>query len=268
MSRYGAHFAVPQIPAPVFIPANSGDIAPIDPTVQIGNAGTVAQPGEAVPTSVRITDNANGLQTANFTIIYNSQLLVLANQDVRPGTGLAGKGWSITENINNVAGIANISMSGQQALTGTPELLDLVFHVRSDAVAGTSPLAIITGSLNSGQLEMTAVDGSITVTPESAVAASVVDSATTSSLGIQSVQTAASLPSSFSTRLGYGPSLAPADAVATVLANVNFRASHPISVGPLESLLASHGSRKSSAGKLSNAWDAALTSLFGGRSNS
>jgi len=262
ISRYGAHLPVPQIPAPVFIPAAPGDIAPIDPTVQIGSATTLAQPGAAVPTSVRITDDAHGLQEANFTIIYNSQLLVLANQDVLPGAGLAGKGWSITENINNVAGIATISLSGQQALTGTPELLDLVFHVRSDAAAGTSPLDIISGSLNSGQLEMTAVDGSITVTPHSAVAGLAMQQPTvSSSLGSQSVQTAARLPWNLSTKPVYGPRFTPADAVASVLANGNFGASRPI-VGPLDSLLASHQSQ-SSAGKPRNAWDAALTSLFG-----
>jgi hypothetical protein len=47
-------------------------------------------------------------------------------------------------------------------LTARVGVLDLDFHVRADAPAGVSPLVIV-GSLNSDQLVMTSVNGSIIV---------------------------------------------------------------------------------------------------------
>ena len=140
VSQYAAHVSVPQIPAPGTLLAG---FAAIDPTVQIGSGNTVATPGQTVDTSVRITDDPHGLQAADFTISYDASLLSLSAQDVQLGKDLAGKGWSVVENIDGAAGIAYISMIGSQPLTaGTPQLLDLTFHVRSGAVAGTSPLDI------------------------------------------------------------------------------------------------------------------------------
>jgi hypothetical protein len=140
-------------------------IDPIDPTVEIGNPGTVAQAGATVDTSVRVTDNPHGLEVAQFTITYDPNLLVLTDHDVKAGKDLAGKDWTITEEVDQSAGVVYVSMAGAPLTVGTPELLNLEFHVRADASGGTSPLDIA-GSLNAGtvnELAMTPVDGSITV---------------------------------------------------------------------------------------------------------
>jgi hypothetical protein len=172
----GRQGAVLQIPAVEFVPSAPGDFASVDPTVQIGSAGTVAQPGDTVPTSVRITDDPQGLEAASLTISYDTQSLSLADQDVTLGQGLAGKGWVMSENVNDAAGTVSVSMSGQPLIGGTPELLDLAFHVRSDAAAGTAPLAIAGSLSGASPLGMTVVDGSIVVVaaaPQTVVAGTV-----------------------------------------------------------------------------------------------
>ena len=140
----------------------TGQFAAIDPTVAIGSVGMIAEPGDTVDAVVRVTDDPHGLQTADFTITYDTQLLNLSTQDVNLAVDTAKAGWSVAANVDNASGVIYVSMSGAPLTEGTPELLDLTFHVRADAPAGTSPLTI-SGLLNGGWLVMTPVAGSIVV---------------------------------------------------------------------------------------------------------
>ena len=175
MYQLDATYTVPQIPVPdnVYHPArgtsgwwidSSTTILPaaIDPTVAIGSVGMIAEPGDTVDAVVRVTDDPHGLQTADFTITYDTQLLNLSTQDVNLAVDTAKAGWSVAANVDNATGVIYVSMSGAPLTEGTPELLDLTFHVRADALAGTSPLTI-SGLLNGGLLAMTPVAGSIVV---------------------------------------------------------------------------------------------------------
>jgi hypothetical protein len=150
---------VPQIPTVAARPTVFGP----DPTVQIGNLGTLAQPGDRVSTGVRVTDNAAGLTTADFTISYDTSRLDLSDADVTLSPYLAGKGWNMVENANDAAGTVSLLLWGATPLpAGTPDLVGLAFQVPANAPIGTSPLHI-TGLLNDGGLVMTPVDGTVVV---------------------------------------------------------------------------------------------------------
>ena len=160
VSQKSVHRPVPQIPdVPMGLTLT---FATVDPTVQIGEVGMVAAPGGTVDAVVRVTNDPHQLQIVSFTISYDTDLLALGDQDVTLSRSLAGTGWSLAENVDGAAGVVYVSMYSATPLAGPQDLLDLAFHVRADATAGTAPLAI-TGSLNEGQLVMTSVNGSIVV---------------------------------------------------------------------------------------------------------
>jgi hypothetical protein len=156
-------------PGGIHIPYPVTNFAGVDPTVQIGDANMAANPGDTVHAIVRITDHPQGLDSANFTITYDTGLLSLSNADVTLGKSLVGKGWTLIKNVTG-SGVVYVTMYGSPLTAGTPELLDVAFHVRTDADGGTTILGI-TGLLNEGRLTMTPVNGSIVVAGAEPVAA-------------------------------------------------------------------------------------------------
>jgi hypothetical protein len=162
------------------------DASPPDPTVQIGNGATPinAAPGDTVNVAVTITDVAAGLQSADFTVSYNTSLLDLANADVALNSDLGTAGWGIARNVDDATGTALITIySGSSALpagTGAQNLLHLNFHVSSTASSGNAEIDL-SGHLNEGELAMTPVNGSIQVSAGAPVATGVSTTASTGS---------------------------------------------------------------------------------------
>ena len=254
------------VPYPVTV------FAGLDPTVQIGNVGALADPGDTVHAIVRITDNPQGLNSANFTISYDTRLLDLANADVTLGNSLAGKGWSLIKNVTG-SGVVYVSMYGSPLTEGTPELLDLAFHVRTDAGGGTSPLSI-SGTLNDGRLTMTPVNGSIIVAaaapaPEpsaptvAAFSVAAVDSVV-AELGsvaqpLPVVTSAPAVPSP-----GVDPQAVDLNILAAAMALQDAESGRAVAAA--DSLLSSGLPGKRASGLVA-AWDYALTDMYGAGGN-
>ncbi|MGA2060861.1 MAG: hypothetical protein ABSG67_10300, partial [Thermoguttaceae bacterium] len=141
----------------------------VDPTVQIGSQGAIANRGDTVPAVVRITDNAKDLLSADFTIAYDTSRLSLSDSDVTISPYLSSQGFLLTESLDNANSIVSVHLSSSTALTdGTPDLFTLAFHVQTDALAGTLPLTIVMNGtspsqLNHGSLELSPINGSIVV---------------------------------------------------------------------------------------------------------
>ncbi len=153
---------VPEIPSKGYPFGTMMIPAGVDPTVQIGEVGTIAQGGQTVATSVGITDNAAGVQSADFTVSYDTSRLELSDADVALSRYLAAQGWSMAEHVDQATGTVYVALLGKVLPAGTPDLLDLAFHVRDGAQPGTASLGVA-GTLNEGYLTMTPVDGSIIV---------------------------------------------------------------------------------------------------------
>jgi hypothetical protein len=137
--------------------------------VKIGDVGVVGVRGGVVPTTMRITDSAAGLESADLTILYNTTLLDLSDADVAMSTYLTGQNWSFVGTVNDASGYAQFTMytNGAPLTGGTPDLLTLTFHVPTLAPAGTSPLTIYTdynlSRLNEGHLPLTPANGSVVI---------------------------------------------------------------------------------------------------------
>jgi hypothetical protein len=159
-AQKGVFLDVPQIPDCGSPPAV---YATVDPTVQIGAKGMVAKPGDTVHAVMQIKDSSEGVLAGRFTVKYDTRLLDLSAADVRLSTYLSNLGWGMAKNVDDAKGTAWLTVYGTVPLpAGTPQLVDLAFHVPAKSAGGTSPLNL-TGALNGGQLIMTPVSGSITV---------------------------------------------------------------------------------------------------------
>ena len=99
-----------------------------DPTVEIGEAGTVAEGGETVSTAIRITDSAAGAD-GRFHHHLRRQPTGAPDADVTLSPYLAGQGWSMAEHVEQATGTVHVALLGNVLPAGTPELLDLTFHV-------------------------------------------------------------------------------------------------------------------------------------------
>ena len=124
-------------PAPSTGPPRLG-LAGIDPTIQIGSAGAVAQAGTTVNTPVSVVGDPEGLQSATLTVKYDPALLTLGHGDVTLGADTASDGWSLVDSVVQSAGVVYIQINGPALTSDSPQLLDLSFQVPSNAPAGTS----------------------------------------------------------------------------------------------------------------------------------
>ena len=108
-----------------------------------------------------------------FRVTYDTTKLDLTEGDVRLGSEASG--WQLTASVDDDAGLVDISAFSGTPLTGLdPELLVLDFSV-DEVATGTAAIDIDTvtttdqetplSRLNEGLLELTGVDGSVTVTP-------------------------------------------------------------------------------------------------------
>jgi hypothetical protein len=148
---------IPDLPA-----GNSPTLAApgIDPVVTIPT-GILAGPDSTVQAVVSVVGSA-GLKAFDFTVTYDTALLDLSNSDVHL-TGLTGSGWNLMANVMDNQGKAIVTVYTTTGLSAdSGDLLDLAFNVPTAPPSGTSALDL-EGQLNEGQLEMTAIDGSIVV---------------------------------------------------------------------------------------------------------
>ncbi len=153
----------------------------IDPTVGIPTL-VVGNRGQAVtlPVSVTVNTGNAGLLAADLNMTYPTGNISIGNSDVTIASDLtsAGSGgeqnWGLAVNVTNGL-IRTSAFSTGDPVTGTPQILNLQFHVSATAVAGVYPVHIITmptviggttipaSRLNEGQLTLSTSDGSIRV---------------------------------------------------------------------------------------------------------
>jgi hypothetical protein len=148
---------IPDLPASNFltpVPAGIDLVVKVPPGILVGPGGTAD--------AVVSIEGATGLKAFDLTMEYDTTLLDLTAGAVKL-TGLTGSGWCMVANIQDDQGKAIVAIWTTQPLSGdSGNLLDLAFHIPAAAVSGTSALDL-NGKLNEGQLEMTAVDGSVVV---------------------------------------------------------------------------------------------------------
>lgn len=148
----------------------------MDPTVAIP-LSVVANRGQAVNLPVSITDDADGLLSADLNITYAPGSLSVANSDATLSDFLRGQGWMLTTNADPSSGLIRTSANstGGPLPSGAAQLLNLQFHVGASAPAGIYPVHIVTtptvvggasvpaSRLNEGQLALSTIDGSLRV---------------------------------------------------------------------------------------------------------
>jgi hypothetical protein len=143
--------------------------AATDPTVKVGDVGVVGVRGGFVLTPVRVTDSAAGIESADITIVYDTNRLDLSDSDVTLSAYLTAQGWLMQAAAFDSSGYTKVTVytTGATLTAGTPDLFSLTFHIPESAPAGTSPVTIYTdfnlSRLNEGGLPLTAVNGSIVI---------------------------------------------------------------------------------------------------------
>jgi len=147
---------IPDLPSDLPAPVANGP----DPIVRMPTIAN-ARRGDTIVRPIT-SDDAAGLLAYELWIDYDTSVLDLADGDVQLPAGLTG--WSYDRVVNDAAGTVHVIAytSGDPLPTGQVNLLDVTYHVRSDAPAGTSALDL-EGELNEGGLVITPVDGSIAV---------------------------------------------------------------------------------------------------------
>ena len=87
-------------------------------TVQIGSGATavVADRGTSATLAVWIMDSAQGLQSADLTITYDTSRFTVAESGVTASTYVANLGWTVTSTVDSAAGTIAVSLSGGTAL--------------------------------------------------------------------------------------------------------------------------------------------------------
>jgi hypothetical protein len=109
-------------------------------------------------------------------ISYDTNLLDVAANGIR--TGSLTSGGNLLVNVNDAAGTIIVSLLTSAPLSaGAGSLLEIDFQIRTDAVAGATPIDIQSLSLNEGQLVLTiepvvgadGTDGSITIVLSAAI---------------------------------------------------------------------------------------------------
>jgi hypothetical protein len=137
------------------IPPLPGIVVPTpvaDPLVNMPTDIT-GTPGSTVTVPVNI-DNADLLESVVLKISYDTNLLDVTANGVRTGSLTAG--GSLLVNVDDAAGTINVSLLTKAPLSaGSGSLLGIDFQIRSDAVAGTTPIDLQSLSLNEGQLVLT-----------------------------------------------------------------------------------------------------------------
>ena len=144
---------------------------PAEMTVQIGSGPTaiVADRGTSATLAVWIMDSAQGLQSADLTITYDTSRFTVAESGVTASTYVANLGWTVTSTVDSAAGTIAVTLSGGTALPAGPaELVDLTFQVLATAIGGDSPLVLVVSGgaasqLNGGSVAVTPVDGNLAV---------------------------------------------------------------------------------------------------------
>ena len=152
---------IPDLPAPPL--TASGLTNGPDPTLQIGNFISTTT-GGVINVPVNVTDDFSGAQSVDLVIHYDTAQLDLANGDVSLGSLTAG--WTLIPSVLDDSGVAIISMFTDSAhAPGVGSIVNLNFHVASDAPAGTSVLDIANppSNVNGGFLPLTDLDGSFTL---------------------------------------------------------------------------------------------------------
>jgi hypothetical protein len=154
----------PEIPD---LPANLPPIVISGPDPLITLPQIAAAPGDVMTRPVTV-DNAAGLLGVDLHITYDTAVLDLSDSDIQLGGVLAG--WSLATVVNDASGDVRVTIftAGDPLPAGGGDLLQITYHVRSDAPTAGSPLHLVMdGShpclLNEGTLVMTPADGAVTM---------------------------------------------------------------------------------------------------------
>jgi hypothetical protein len=153
---------IPTLPKPAVTLITGG----VDPVVSLP-VGVVAQPGDIVRVPLSIAGPAEaGLQSFDLQFTFDTRLLYLSPSDVKLA-GLTATHWQLLVSVDAVRGVIDVSAFGLAPLAqNVGTILSIDFHVRNGISSGTSVISVAAGAgggLNGGALQLTPVDGSITV---------------------------------------------------------------------------------------------------------
>lgn len=145
------------------------------PAAQVSvSSGLVGKRGDVVHAYISI-DDAAGLSSIDLALNYNTAELDLSNADVTL-TGVLGSDWTLVPNVNDATGKLTLTAyTSDVQPTGGGQMIDIAFHVRSDAAAAALVLDLDDGGsparsrLNEGQMEANFIDGSLTVPVAAAI---------------------------------------------------------------------------------------------------
>jgi glucose/arabinose dehydrogenase len=130
--------------------------------VSIESGTFVGNPGTSVTVPVEI-DDAESLLGANLVVGFDGAQLSLTDALIQNAAGQFMDGWTLVENMDELAGVVRIAMFATAPhIAGSGSLLSLDFDVKLTAPAGTTMLDV-EGELNEGLFEIVAVDGDFTV---------------------------------------------------------------------------------------------------------
>jgi hypothetical protein len=117
-------------------------------------------------------DNADLLETVDLRIAYDTTLLDVTSAGVRKGSLASAS--TVTVNVDDASGMIYVSMLMRTPLSGgAGSLLEIDFHVVSNAAPSVTRIDLQSLSLNEGQLVLTIVpvngadstDGILTIQP-------------------------------------------------------------------------------------------------------
>jgi Ca2+-binding RTX toxin-like protein len=117
--------------------------------------------GETITVPILVVDSVSGLLSADIQLNYPTQFLNATA--VRAGSLI--NGFTVTPNINDAAGIVNISSFGTNGVSGNGTLVEIDFAIDPNATPIANLLLdLVTVSLNEGGIPVTLDDGFLTIT--------------------------------------------------------------------------------------------------------
>ena len=132
------------------------------------NSRTIDSAGQSIAIPISLSD-VTGVESLDLSLRYDPDIFAPPSSGALVTAGSLTPGASFVVN-DNPPGQISLSWAGTTPLNvvESGSLATLNLQVRSDAVPGTTtPLDLVSASLNEGRIESVVLDGSITILPPS-----------------------------------------------------------------------------------------------------
>jgi hypothetical protein len=129
------------------------------PTTLTGPAGGTVN----VPVNIDNPSLAGGLTSATLAIDYDPTVFNVSTSDITLGAvPSAGTGWTISSTVDATAGQIGITLSSTTPITSTTggSLVNIAFHVNSDAISQMTAINLAAGNSPNGTSFTTSLTGS------------------------------------------------------------------------------------------------------------